>query len=282
VVAPSGHFDRRRAEESILWLRQHYRVRFDPSIFDQAGFLAGSDEQRRSNLNAALDDPELKAVVTMRGGHGLLRLLDTIDFDSLRVHPKWLVGFSDPTLLHLGAWSHGVASLHAANLGTLGSAEESDRHEWLDALQDPTRVRGYQGTPWVTGRARGPLVGGNLTLLVHAAAAGQLWLPEGCILVLEDVGEAPYRVDRMLAALRLSGHLHRACGLVLGCFTRCGPPTPGPTCEEVLRDAAVALGVPVLANVQFGHESPNHPLPLGLDGVLDSDEATLQVGHRPT
>ncbi len=281
VVAPSSPFDRDDASRALDWLRTHFEVKFDPRIFEREGFLAGSDERRRAELNAALADPNITAIIAARGGHGLLRILDQLEFFHLRSSPKWLVGFSDPTLLHLGASREQVASLHAPNLVGLARSSESARREWLDALLAPTRPRTYTGAGWVEGDCRAPLVGGNLTLLVHAAAAGQLELPHRCILALEDVAESSYRIDRMLTALRLSTPFSHVRGLALGQFTGCSPGAFGVETTSVLEAFANTCGLPTVAELPFGHDAgKNRPLVLGMDGYLNGHEGTLTFALR--
>lgn len=123
VVAPSGPFDRELVVAGIAELESRYRVSVDPRLFERRGFLAGPDERRLAELEAALRDPELAAVVTARGGYGLLRIAHRVDWSVLRRAPKWLVGFSDTTTLHLEAQRAGVASLHADNAGGLGRGD---------------------------------------------------------------------------------------------------------------------------------------------------------------
>jgi len=281
VVAPSSPFEPEEAHRALEWLRGHFDVRHQARIFEREGFLAGSDQHRRDELNAALADPELSAIVVARGGHGLIRILDQLEFSHLRAWPKWLVGFSDPTLMHLGAIRERVASLHAHNLVGLARCSESSRREWLDALLNPTRPRTYTGVGWVEGDCRAPLVGGNLTLLVHAAAAGQLELPERCILALEDVAESSYRVDRMLTTLRLSRQFSRVRGLALGQFTGCSPGAFAVETTSVLEAFANSCGLPTVADLPFGHDQgKNRPLVLGMDGYLNGHEGTLTFALR--
>lgn len=272
VVAPSGPFNRALFWRGVAWLASRYRVRFDRSVFTRTGFLAGDDERRQCELQAALDDREVRAIVMVRGGHGLLRIAHGLDFSRWRTRPSWLVGFSDPTLLHLEAWRHGVASLHAANVVSLGRAQSRARQAWQLAIEQPRHPRRLTGT------VEGPLVGGNLTVLHAAAAAGRLWLPPGCILALEDVTETSYRIDRMLCALELGGHLNGVAGLALGEFLDCSPGVHRVPTETVLREHVSRLGLPTVAALPFGHGNNNQPLLLGARARLDAAAGTLEVG----
>jgi muramoyltetrapeptide carboxypeptidase len=181
----------------------------------------------------------------------------------LRRHPKWLVGFSDTTTLHLEALRAGVASLHADTVGGLGRGEAA-QSAFVRALEAPTEKRVYGGlSSWAVGRAAGLLVGGNLSLLASAAQAGRLMLPRGALLAIEDVSEAAYRVDRMLTALIVGGHLDGIAGVVVGDFSEC-PPSRGIAVETVLRERLETLRVPVAAGLPIGHGESNEPLSLGI------------------
>lgn len=274
VIAPASPFDRCLVLRGMGWLSQRYRVTFRADLFAHQGFLAGSDERRLEELSAALRDPTVDAVVTARGGHGLMRIVAAAPFAALCDRPKWLVGFSDPTVLHLEATRVGVASLHAANVAALGRADEQTRTEWISALEQPERFRCYRGESWSRGCVRGPLVGGNLTLLTMMAAAGRLWLPDGCIVALEDVTEPSYRVDRMLAVLKTGAHLDRVAGFALGHFTDCNPGPFGVAVDTVLREH-LAQTAPTVAGLEFGHSLPNRPLTMGAMALLDADHGKL-------
>ncbi len=278
VVAPSGPFDRTLALSGIAFLGQRYRVKFDWGMFERSGFLAGSDERRRAELQAALNDAEASAVVAARGGYGLTRIASQVTFACLRESPKWLVGFSDATALHVEAQAVGVASLHAHNVAGLGRGDLRAREHWLAALESPLARRAFAGTPVRAGRVRGPLVGGNLTVLFTCAAAGRLRLPPGAILAIEDVSEASYRVDRMLSALRIGGHFAQVAGVAVGSFSDCPPGPHRVSVSSVLERELAELGVPVLAGLPFGHSLPNEPLLFGVDAELDADGGWLKQG----
>jgi muramoyltetrapeptide carboxypeptidase len=252
-------------------------VVFEPDLFAQDGYLAGTDERRLRELDRFLSDPDVGAILAARGGYGLLRIAHRADWAMLRRHPKWLVGFSDTTTLHLEALRAGVASLHADNVGGLGRGEAA-QSAFVRALEAPTEKRVYGGlSSWAVGRAAGLLVGGNLSLLASAAQAGRLMLPRGALLAIEDVSEAAYRVDRMLTALIVGGHLDGIAGVVVGDFSEC-PPSRGIAVETVLRERLETLRVPVAAGLPIGHGESNEPLSLGIGARLDASEGTLTVG----
>jgi muramoyltetrapeptide carboxypeptidase len=278
VIAPSSPFDRTLVYRGLGWLAERYRLEWDRSLFTRQGYLAGSDERRLGELDRCLRDPGLDAIITARGGYGSTRIAERADWPALARAPKWLVGFSDTTLLHLFALRAGVASLHGHNVAGLGRGDAHGRARFTLALEAPAAPRRLEGLEtWVRGRARGPLVGGNLTLLESCLASGRLWLPAGAILALEDVTEQAYRVDRMLTSLFVGGAADRIAGVVVGDFTDC-PPSRGVSVTEVLRERLRSLRVPVLRGLRFGHGVWNEPLVVGAPATLDADHGTLVLG----
>jgi muramoyltetrapeptide carboxypeptidase len=262
------------------FLQERYVVRSGTGLFARKGYLAGPDERRLSEFNEALRDPEARAIVAARGGYGSTRIAHAIDTQALRRHPKWIVGFSDITALHQEALRAGVASLHADNAAGLGRGDAHARARWILSLEQPLAPKTFPGlTVLRSGTAIGPLFGGNLTVLFTCAAAGRLVTPKGGILVLEDIGEAPYRVDRMLSALLVSGALDRVAAVVVGDFTDAPPGRYGVPMEEVLRERLEPLRVPVLAGLAVGHGPQNLPLHFGLRARVDSAAASLVVGE---
>ena len=277
VIAPSGPFDRTLVLRGIGFLGQRYRVEFDWSIFDRAGFLAGSDTRRLEELNLALSDPSLSAIVAARGGYGLTRIAHLAEFGAFARHPKWIVGFSDVTALHVEASTLGIASMHGPNAAALGRSDAWTQQRFLQALEAPQSPRRFDGlTSLRGGRASGVLAGGNLSLLFTCQAARRLLLPAGAILVIEDVTESSYRVDRMLSALLASGALDRISGVVVGDFTDC-PDAHRVSVPSVLEERLSVLGVPVLSGLRFGHARFNEFVPLGAFAELDADAGSLLI-----
>jgi muramoyltetrapeptide carboxypeptidase len=266
--------------KGLGWLRHRYEVVFGPGLFQRDGFLAGPDTRRASELTEALGDGEARAVVAARGGYGLNRIAHRIGTACLRDEPKWIVGFSDITALHVEALRAGVVSLHAHNVAGLGRGDDLGRAEWIRALETPNASRRFEDLRvWQPGRACGPLVGGNLTVLFTCAAAGRLAIPDAAILFLEDVGEAPYRVDRMLSALLVSGALDGVAGVLVGDFTDAPPGRHGVSMETVLRERLSLLRVPVLAGFPAGHGARNVPLHLGMPVTLDGAAGAAELGE---
>lgn len=277
VVAPSSPFPRDELLRGLAWLRSRYRIRLVAGAFARDGYLAGNDERRARELAAAMADDEVRAIVAARGGYGAMRVLEHLAWDGFALKPKWIVGFSDVTVLHAMAWASGVASVHAPNATGLGrECTAGERAAWLSCLERPRDGRAWDALRVLRpGKASGPIVGGNLALVHALAAAGRLRVPDGAVLALEDVTEAPYRVDRMLTSLRLGGHLSRASAVVLGGFDRCTPGSDGRTVEAVLDDRLGDLGIPVVAGAPFGHGVRNEAFVLGKDVRLDG--ATLRL-----
>jgi muramoyltetrapeptide carboxypeptidase len=276
VIAPSSPFPREELWSGLAWLRSRYRIRIGPGVLERDGYLAGGDERRRTELERALSDPEAKAIVAVRGGYGALRILDEAPWGELARRPKWLVGFSDVTALHAMTWRAGVASVHGPNVTGLGAASPRVRAAWLAAVERPTAPRVWRGLRVIRdGRARGPIVGGNLAMIHAMAAASRLVVPEGAVLALEDVTEAPYRVDRMLTSLALGGHLAKAAAVVFGGFERCPTGADGRTIDEVLEERTRSLGIPVLAHAPFGHGTSNEAFVIGAAALIRGDEVHL-------
>ena len=278
VIAPSGPFDRTLVLRGMAWLRQRYRVEFDWSMFERTGFLAGSDARRLDELNRALADPGLSAIIAARGGYGLTRIAHLAEYGPLLRHPKWIVGFSDITALHVEAAALGVASMHGPNAAALGRSDHWTRERFIRALETPRATTRFESLRTLrTGVARGPLAGGNLSLLFTCQATGRLRLPSGALLLLEDVTESAYRVDRMLSALLACGTLDGIAGVVLGDFSDC-PDSHRVSVRDVLEERLCGLGVPVLSGLRFGHERYNEFVALGTFAELNADCGRLELG----
>jgi len=271
VVAPSGTFDAARRDEGLEILRGRglELARYDGAL--QADrYLAADDDTRLDRLIKAWTDPDVDALWAIRGGFGVTRLLDRIPWDRLRDVP--VLGFSDLTPL-LDAWSRrGGLALHAPVLHNLAGIDDP----WQDHLFD--LLRGHDPLPlpgrtWVDGTAVGPLCGGNLAMI--AATCGTRWQLDarGRILVLEDVGEPAYRLDRMLVQLRQAGVFDEVAGIALGTFS--GGPSPSEDVDAALQDATTSLGVPVLADLPIGHTDQHAAFPIGARARIARGQLTF-------
>lgn len=274
VVAPAGPFDRAGFEAGLALIAQRYSPRYSPGIFESHRYLAGDDRRRREELTQALQDTSARAIFCARGGYGVMRLLPDLPLASAA--PSAFVGFSDLTALHLALQAQGRVSIHGPVLTQLGK-QASDVHERLfRLLESPEPPPPLTGTAtYVPGTAEGPLLGGNLSLVTRLL--GTPFLPEldGAVLLLEDVGERPYRLDRMWTHLRLAGVFERISGIVLGDFTECEEKNGTYSSADVLRSLAQEAGVPCAAGFPIGHGAINQPVPLGTSVRLDAGEARL-------
>jgi muramoyltetrapeptide carboxypeptidase len=281
VIAPAGPPKPGRLDPVAGWLRERgYEATLLPGCFGPSSldFLAAPDAVRLADLHAAFADDRFDAVLALRGGSGCIRLLDAIDLRLLAASRKLLIGYSDLTVLHALRTRAGIASLHApmpaSDWGLPGAAADTD------ALFDRL-ARGWRRDDLVGraqphalshgGVASGRLIGGNLAMF--CALLGTPFLPEvdGALLFIEDISEEPYRVDRMLTQLRLSGALDRLAGLLVGSFSGAEPP------DAVLADHLPRLRCPVLAGWPAGHGQPNRPLPLGVVAEMDAAAGTLTL-----
>lgn len=282
VIAPSGPPKRGQLAKVPALLAAHgFAAKIFPGCAGPAHLdhLAAADAQRLADLHAAFADPEVAAVLCLRGGYGAARLLDRIDAKLLERHPKLLIGYSDITSLHALLDRHGLPALHAPmpTSDLLHADAGPDAEALFDLLRhglrrgDDLGPRDLAPHPLNRGRqVQGRLIGGNLA--VWSALLGTKWAPRaaGAIVFLEDIGEDPYRVDRMLNQLRLAGVLEAAAGFVIGRFSDAASP------DAVLADCLAPLGKPVLAGWPSGHGRPNRPLPLGLEVRLDVTNRRLR------
>lgn len=269
VVAPSGPFDRPAFEKGLQVLSRRYQPVFTERLFEAHRYLAGTDASRGAELQAALDDASLRAVFAARGGYGSMRLLPSLRLGA----PKWLAGFSDFTSLHCAAQKQGWRSLHAPVLTQLGKQPEDVIERSFAALEGQP-LASLPGLRTITkGVAEGPLLGGNLS--VFTRLIGTPWLPDlrGSVLLIEDVGEKPYRLDRMWMHLKLAGLFDGVRGIVFGEFTGCDEKDH--SAADVLDELAVTLGVPCAAGFRVGHGEVNQPLVLGATVRLDASARTL-------
>jgi muramoyltetrapeptide carboxypeptidase len=283
VVAPAGPAEPARGEAGIEVLRE-WGLSVDPLPgLPPAGqpWLAGSDEGRADGLTRAWADGEVRAVFATRGGFGSQRLLDLLDWATLaQAGPAWLVGYSDVTALHQAfATRLGVATAHGPGVATLPRLSEAAR-ESLRTLLFDGRVEPLEGVPLAPGEAVGPLVGGNLAVLAASAGTEGVHPARDSVALLEDVNEAPYRLDRLITQLLRSGWMDGVRGVALGRFTDCGDPVQ---VRELLRERLAPLGVPVVADVPVGHDDGTRSVVLGRRVVLDgrSGRVTQDLAVSP-
>lgn len=273
VVAPSGPFEQARFEQGLAVLSARYRVEVADEAYGRQRYLAGDDAARARALQRVLDDEGLGAVVAARGGYGAMRLLP-----ALQLHRRvTLLGFSDVTALHLAWQARGWRSIHGPVVTQLG-AQPADVVARTFALLEGRAVEPLAGAHTIrAGVAEGPLLGGNLSLLASLVGTSALPSLSGAVLLVEDVGERPYRLDRMWTQLVLSGALRGVAGVVLGEFTDCEEKGAAFSSAEVLAELVGALGVPALAGLPIGHGAVNQPVVLGARVRLDAGERRLET-----
>ncbi|MHA3700627.1 S66 peptidase family protein [Jatrophihabitans sp. YIM 134969] len=276
IVAPSGVVLPDRLAAAVDRLRgAGFEVVVFPSVYDGGSarpYLAGSDAGRAADLTNALLDDDIRAVFCARGGYGAHRAVDLVDWPRLaRVEPKHVVGFSDVTALHEALAVHlGWVSLHGPCVASNVPPDDVSWRSLLDALMAPPTLMTFPGArPLQRGTDTGVTLGGNLTVLAASIGTPTSRSADAGILLLEDVGETAYRVDRMLTQLRRSGYLDGVAGIVGGSWRGCDG------VEDVLAERLGDLGVPVLLGAPFGHEPPNLTVPLGVTATLDVDARTL-------
>ena len=276
VIAPAGGFERDVFEAGLAVIGARYRLEYGPGIFERHRYLAGSDARRFDELWAALADPDIRAVFCARGGYGATRLLSRLSGRAPPGAPKPLIGFSDITALHLWLQAHGRRSIHGPVLTQLGRLAAATAERLFALLESARPAPALEGTAtYVAGVAEGALLGGNLSVLSRMLGTPFMPALDDAILLLEDQGERPYRLDRMWTHLQLAGVFARARGIALGSFTACEEPHAGYTSAEVLRELAAATGLPCAAGFPVGHGDVNEPVPLGVRVRLDAGAATL-------
>ncbi len=265
-------------------------IEYGPHVFDVHGtidYLAGEDEDRLADINDALRDPDIKAIIATRGGKGAYRIAGGLDFDAARRHPKLLIGFSEITILHMALLSHGVlGGIHGAPWSAAGFGKATaDSFVKAVTSTEPITIHSTEDESThaltTTGKAEGILIGGNQDSI--ATAAG--WaLPnfDQAILLIEATNMRIGHIDRQLTMLLNSGTIKNIVGIAIGQYTDCGnatDPTGTTKCTEidVLRDRFGQLGVPILGGLPIGHGKNPIALPIGTKAVLDANVGTLTV-----
>jgi len=276
-VAPSSPFDIDKFHQASSILQSRgYRVAPGKNILLKRGYLAGTDAERAEDLIHAILDPDVSAIMCIRGGFGSSRLLPWLPFSVLRQTPKILLGYSDATCLHLAFWTKiRWVTFHGPNLIGMVEVPES-----LDAVV--SALSGNFEFSWTIedqyvlrhGMASGTLLGGNLSCFCHLL--GTPYFPDlrGALLLLEDRGEALYRLDRLLTQLKLAGVFSQIAGLILGHFRQCDEPQK---IRNMVLDHVRYYSFPVVADLPFGHGSPNQVIPLGSEFFLNTYDRTFKL-----
>jgi len=285
VIAPaSAPRDLATYEKGLARLKETYDVRAAWSSGAERGHLAAPDADRVAALHQAVEDPELRAILCVRGGYGCLRLLPRIDWALAREHPTLLVGYSDVTALHLAFYAKadwtGLSGPVVTEWAEADAATLDSFRAW-SLGETPAFVDDFDASlkSLSPGIATGPLIGGNLAVLTRLV--GTRFAPdfEGALLVLEEVAEAPYRVDRMLAHLKIAGVLDAVAGIVLGHFTPgdLDASKPRLSLDEVFEDYFADRPYPVVKGLPYGHRLPRCTLPMGVPVRLDATDMNATI-----
>ncbi len=283
LVAPAGSIinkDNFTAGVQILKDRG-FQVKFNRKLLNTRGYLAGSDRERADDFNRLWSDSEVKALVAARGGYGSLRMVDLIDMRQIRKNPKILFGFSDLTvLLNAIHTKTGLVTFHGPVVTTLAGIDKQSKTSFFDVMAGKNRVPRtiLKGKFLRNGQAKGILYGGNLTTLVHMIDTPYEIQWSNSILFIEDTGEAPYKLDRLLTHLYKAERLQKIKGLILGTFTdEHGKENPKmtKTVHERIADFFKDSDIPILANFPAGHSSRNLTLPVGVEVKMDSGTGQL-------
>lgn len=258
--------------------RLGYRVEAGRHLYRHDGYLAGTDRQRAEDLNSLFRNRHVDAVIALRGGYGSTRLLPLLDFGAIRKHPKIFVGYSDLTALQMALYRKcGLVSFAGPMVAggmSRGLSGYPEELFWalLTTRKAPGALRSPQLSVMGPGRAKGILLGGNLSMLTHLCGTPYLPGTDNAIVFFEDIGERPYRIDRMLQHLKLAGFFRRARGFLLGKFNDCVPEKgkPSLSLRRVFGDHLGSLDLPVLAGFPHGHIRQSLTLPVGIMVEIDS------------
>lgn len=282
VVAPASPFDRTKFVKGLKALEEMGLETVVPdSIGLEQGYLAGPDKHRADIIIEMFTNPAVKGIICARGGYGSLRILSKLDYDAICANPKIFIGCSDITALLNTFYARcGMVSLHGPMVETLASASETTKQSLQDTLFTDTLLTliPERGRAIFPGQASGVMAGGNLTTLCHLV--GTPFQPDfsGRILLLEDVGEAPYRIDRMLTQMKLSGCFEGVVGMVLGSFKRCGE---ADQVDRIFTDIFSDTAIPILAGFTVGHDDPNLTVPIGLHASFDTAVGVVEFSQPP-
>lgn len=276
VIAPASPAGRSEIAEGLRLLESFpFHIHLGRHLFDQVSYLAGADRDRVSDLHGMFSDPRVRAIFCARGGYGSARLLDKIDFDLIQRNPKVVVGFSDLTALLVAVYQQsGLIAIHGPTLSDLPEDDNWDHLCELITTSHRPQILLRQGRVLNEGKARGKLMGGNLSTICSLLDTPFLPSFEGAILFLEEKGESPYKLDRMLTHLLLTGRLDGVSGLVIGQIEDCGEKA---VISGLLEERLCALTIPVVTGLPVGHGSQNRALPLGISAVVDTERMVLTV-----
>lgn len=280
IAAPASPFDREAFLKGIEMMKQMgYEPVFSGRIFSQKGYFAGECSQRARELQDFFDDPEICAIWCVRGGYGSMRVLESLDYKQIQKFPKIFVGCSDITALLAAFYKKcRMITFHGPMVASLASADEHTIKNVFAVLSGNMipEVSAVNGQVICHGNGTGIVLGGNLSTLCHLLSTPFFPDLDGKIFFIEDVGEKPYRIDRMLSQMRMAGCFDRLAGLAGGSFIRCGP---AGELKRIFADIFSKSDFPVITGFPAGHDMPNKTLPMGAVATLDSQTMSL-VYHQ--
>lgn len=284
LVAPAGPLDPGEIGRGVTHMRMlGLNPIVGPHANERYGYLAGPDRHRIADFNWAARNPNVKAIVALRGGYGTMRILDDLDYAALRAHPKVVMGFSDCTaLLNAISRRSGIVTFHgpvASRESHFGSGTRSFiQRAWMS--REPIGILRKNGVQTLHGgRARGKLAGGNLSLISSLCGTAFAIAARESLLIIEETEESAYRVDRMLTQLKMSGTLDAANGIVFGAFNKMKSEGSTLTIDQVLRDRTNARPKPAITGAPVGHIEEQWVLPIGLPATLDASARTLTIAE---
>lgn len=284
IVCPAGYMPAEKAATAIETLKEWgFRVVVGKTLGHQYNYFSGTDDERLDDLQQMMDDNSVNAILCARGGYGMGRIIDKISFKKFKINPKWIVGFSDITVLHSHMLTnHRIASLHAPMAAAFNDGENKNIfiQSLHDALLGRSATYSCQGNPFnQKGKTSGVLVGGNLSLLAHLIGTSSDIVTKDKILFIEDVGEYIYNVDRMLYQLKRCGRFDDLAGLIIGKFTDMKDTTIpfGQTTEEVIRDIVSEYDYPICFGFPVSHDKENYALKIGVKYELTVSATSVQL-----
>ena len=285
LINPAGEIEREDINEiQEFLLESGFKIKLGKHIFDQYGYLAGSDENRAKDVNEMFADNDVKALLTLRGGWGCNRILPLLNYDLIAQNPKIIMGYSDITSLLLAIYEKtGIITFH----GAVGISTWNDfTINYIERIlieKEAITLRNSPNTPVETitsGKARGRILGGNLSVLTSMIGSSYLPQWENTILFVEEIGEDIYRIDRMLTQLKLSGILEKISGFIFAQCTNCKDEedtSPSLTLEQVLADHIQPLNIPAWYGSMIGHIKDKFTIPVGLNVEIDADLGTITM-----
>ncbi len=279
IVCPSGYMPYENMETCLEVLQKWgFRIKKGKTLGSRFNYFSGTDEERLADLQAMMNDTEIAAILCARGGYGLSRIIDDIRFDTFIQHPKWIIGYSDITILHSHLFQvYNTASLHSPMAGAFN--EEGDKNEFIQSLRkamlgDTSSYYCEANILNIHGNGKGKLIGGNLALLAHLTGSKSSMETKGNILFIEDTGEYIYNIDRMIIQLQRAGMLDDLRGLIVGSFTDMKDTVIpfGESVYESVYEKVKGYSYPVCFGFPVGHSTQNYPLKHGVIHTLEVSE----------